>query len=216
MFGLGFNSYYSRQHRLRVYRACKSSQDNEESNEEQQETEEDMIEKDAEYAIISKIIEEPCFITLHKYLNRIANAQNDHGKMLLAYGVKGAEGRDSTDDNKMRIINSWQDDDQKKKDSQSDNEKYPEILIDISKIVSAVETVQDYTKGNYTYICKLTCLYTQGMSTTAWNIIEPVEEIYRLIEEAKSKKLEKILKLTKKLRAIQLQDNSTQQETEEL
>lgn len=212
MFGLGFNSYYSRQHRLRVYRASKSSQANEDSNEELQETEEDMIEKDAEYAIISKMIEEPCFITLHKYVNRMANALTDHGKMLLAYDVKRAEGRDSTEDYKMHIVNSWLGDAQKK---ENDNEKYPEILIDISNIVSAVETCQDYAKGNYIYVCKLTCLYTKNMSTTAWNIVEPAEEVYRLIEEAKSKKLEKIMKMIKKLRSLQQQD-STQQETGEL
>jgi len=53
------------------------------------------------------------------------------------------------------------------------------------------------------------------MSTTAWNIVEPAEEVYRLIEEARTKKLEKIMKMVKKLRSLQQQD-STQQETEEL
>lgn len=212
--GIGFNSYYSQYHRPRVYRACKTSKKIKVSNEGQQKTEDVMIEKDAEYAIISKMIEEPCFITLHKFVNRMAYGQTDQGKMLLAYGVKGAEGRDSTGDYMMRIINSWQDDVQEKKDG--DNKKYPEILIDVSKIVSAVETFQDYTKGNFCYVCKTTCLYTPDLSPSSWNIIEPAEEVYRLIEEATTKKFEKIMKMTKKLRALQLQDNSTQQETEEL
>ena len=216
MFGLGgfglnsYYSYYSIQHRRRLYRASKSSK----TNEGQQETEEDdMIQKDAEYAIISKMIEEPCFITLHKFVNRMANALNDHGKMLLAYGVKGAEERDSKEDYKVRVVNSWQGDVQEKQEK-NDNMKYPEFLIDVSKIVSAVESYQETLDRNYSYICKCTCLYTNGLNNSSWNIIEPVEEVYRLIEEATAKKFDKIMEMTKKLRALQLQDNPTQQEQE--
>lgn len=219
MFGLGgfgFNSYsyYYSQHRRRLYRASKSSRTNENSNEGQQETEEDdMIQKDAEYAIISKMIEEPCFITLHKFVNRMANGLSEHGKMLLAYGVKGAEKRDNTEDYKVSIVNSWHGSVQEKNDN-NDNMKYPEFLVDVSKIVSAVEAYQEIIDRNHSYICKCTCLYTQGLSSSSWNIIEPVEEVHRLIEEAMSKKFEKIMEMTKKLRDLQLQDNSTQQEQE--
>ena len=211
MFGhsFGFNSYYSIQHRRRLYRASKSSKTNEDSNEGQQETEEDdMIQKDAEYAIISKMIEEPCFITLHKFVNRMASGLTDHGKLLLAYGVKGAEERDRVQDNKVHIVNSWWGEVQEK----DDNMKYPELLVDVSKIVSAVETYQESVERNCSYVCKCTCLYTKDLNISAWNIIEPVEEVYRLIEEARSKKFEKIMKIAKKLK--ELQDNSTQQEQE--
>lgn len=161
-----------------------------------QEDTEDMKFDNIENIIISKLIDAPNYITLHRFIEQIPT-ENQRG-LRKAYDIKPIDGMSyGTGEGTTYIVYNNKDANGIKK------EMIPCYVFDVKNITSLRDESATAAMGSK-YITGRYCLVmTTGLSeNSSWKVTETAEEVKDMIEKAVKKRQEEILELMTKVNAI--------------
>ena len=146
--------------------------------------------------LIDKLIDAPCYITLHRFVQKIPT--ETHRELRKAYNMQLADGTSySSEENRTTILyNEVKDENGKKKDIE------PCFILDIKNITSVEDEACSYSQNSKLIVGRFAEVHTTGLNVSSWKVNETAEEVKNLIEEAVKKRQEEILRLTKELKDI--------------
>ena len=143
--------------------------------------------------LIDKLVDTPCYITLHRFVER-SNTEN-HRALRKAYDILPAYGSYSSDENVQVVLYNELKDKNGIKTTID-----PCFIIDIKNIISVEDEAHATSQNQKLVVGRCAEVHTSGLNASTWRVTETAEEVKNLIEEAVKRRQEEILTLVKRLK----------------